>query len=117
MLGILAKLIRLASVLICLIVILSFIVFAINQTKSASGHQREVLGETSASVHEGKSTKAKEGSAHKALDEASEKLTSPFSGIVTSSSQWAKRSVSLILALLIYGFGLAYIARVMRVRS
>ena len=117
MLGILAKLIRLASIVICLIVIASFAVFAINQTKSASGHQREVLGETSAAVHEGKSTKTKESSAHKTLDEASAKLTSPFSGIVTNSSEWAKQIVNLVLALLIYGFGLSYIARVLRVRS
>jgi predicted PurR-regulated permease PerM len=115
-LNLLAKVIRVASLVICLIVIASFIVFALNQTKTASGHQREVLGETSAAVHEGKSTNGKESSAHKRLDEVSSKLTSPFSGIVTDSSEWAKRSVELILALLVYGFGLSYIARVLRVR-
>jgi hypothetical protein len=116
-LRILAKLIRWASILICLIVIASFLVFAVNQTKSASGHQREALGESPAAVHNGKSTTPKESSTHKALDEASSKLTAPFSGIVTNSSEWAKRSVELVLALLVYGFGLAYIARVLRVRS
>ncbi len=116
-LRILAKLIRVASVVICLIVVASFIVFAVNQTKSASGHQREVLGESSETVNEGKGSTEKKSSAHKALDEASSKLTSPFSGIVTSSSEWAKRSVELVLALLVYGFGLGYVARVLRVRS
>jgi len=116
-LALLAKVIRVASLVICLIVIASFVVFAVNQTKTASGHQREVLGETSSAVHEGKNTTPKESSAHKTLDEVSSKLTSPFSGIVTNSSEWAKRSVELVLALLVYGFGLGYIARVLRVRT
>jgi predicted PurR-regulated permease PerM len=116
-LGILAKVIRVASIVICLIVLVSFAVFAINQTKSASGHQREVLGESAASVNEGSSAKHKESSAHKTLDEVASKLTSPFSGIVTSSSEWAKETFNLVMALLIYGFGLSYIARVLRVRS
>lgn len=101
--------------IVCLIVVASFIVFAANQTKSASGHQREELGESSSAVHNGKTT-SKESSVHKDLDEASAELTSPFSGIVSSSSEWAKRGVSLVLALLIYGFGLGYLARVLRVR-
>jgi hypothetical protein len=114
-LAMLAKVLRLASVIICLIVALSFIVFAVNQTKSASGHQREVLGESSSAVHNGKAT-SKESSVHKALDEAFYELTSPFSGIVSSSSEWVDRTVRLILALLVYGFGLGYLARVLRVR-
>jgi predicted PurR-regulated permease PerM len=116
-LRLLAKLIRLVSVVVCLIVIASFIVFAANQTKTASGHQREVLGESSATVHKGESTTGKKSSVHKALDEASSKLTSPFSGIVSSSSEWTDRIVRLVLTLLVYGFGLGFIARVVRVRS
>ena len=115
MLNGLAKVIRLASVVICLIVILSFIVFAINQTKTASGHQREELGESSSAVHHGTSTN-KESSIHKGLDEASEELTSPFSGIASGSSEWGDRSIRLILALLVYGFGLGYLSRMIRVR-
>jgi predicted PurR-regulated permease PerM len=116
-LALLAKVIRLASIIICLIVIASFLVFAVNQTKTASGHQREVLGESSSSVHHGESTSGKESSVHKDLDEASSKLTSPFSGIVSSSSEWTNRTVRLLLALLVFGFGLGFIARVLRVRA
>ena len=112
----LTKVIRLASVIICLIVILSFLVFAVNQTKSASGHQREELGESSSAVHHGTTSTNKESSIHKGLDEASEELTSPFSGIASGSSEWANRGIRLILALLLYGFGLGYLARMLRVR-
>ncbi len=101
--------------MICLIVIGSFAVFAVDQTKTASNHQaEEVNGETPSAS---KGPAKKENGLHKALDEASNELTSPFAGIVSnSSSEWLIRGVKLILALLVYGFGLGYIARVLRVR-
>jgi hypothetical protein len=110
------KLLRLASLVICAIVIASFATFAVQQTKSASGHQQaELNGEATP----GSATKAPagEGSVHKTLDEAFDELTSPFAGLVSgSSSEWAIRGVKLLLALLVYGFGLSYLARVLRVR-
>jgi hypothetical protein len=109
------RLIRTASIVICLIVIVSFVVFAVTETKSASGHQQAVLSEQPTSGQQ--SPVKHEGSVHKALDEASSSLTSPFSGIVSSSSsEWASRGVRLALALLVYGFGLGYLARAIRVR-
>jgi predicted PurR-regulated permease PerM len=118
------RLLRLASVAICLIVIASFGLFAINETKSASGRQQaQLLSETPAattgthaSSGAGTSAPKHESAVHKAIDEASSKLTSPFSGVLSSSSEWARRSGNLLLALLIYGFGLGYLARMLRVR-
>lgn len=110
------KLLRVASLVICAIVVASFATFAVEQTKSASGHQQaELKGEVApgSAVR----TSNKEGSVHKTLDEAFNELTSPFAGIVSgSSSEWAIRGVKLLLALLVYGFGLSYLARVLRVR-
>jgi len=116
------RVLRLVSIAICLIVIASFGVFAINQTKGASAHQQEELNPTSASAAIASAAAAKngssehEGSPHKALTEASNALTSPFSGIVNSSSEWETRGVKVLLALLLYGFGIGYLARVVRVR-
>jgi hypothetical protein len=116
---------------ICLIVGASFFVFAINQTKSASAQQTEEVnggkpvGGTNPTPAATNTTTAttpanapkKENSVHKALDEASSSLTSPFAGIVSSSdSEWATRGVRLLLALVVYGFGLGYLARMLRVR-
>ena len=54
---------------------------------------------------------------HRWLDEASTELTSPFAGVVSGThSEWASRGGKLVLALIIYGFGLGYLARVVRVR-
>lgn len=110
------KLLRVASLVICAIVIASFATFAVEQTKSASGHQQaELKGEVAPGS--AVSTPTKEGSVHKTLDEAFNELTSPFASIVSgSSSEWAIRGVKLLLALLVYGFGLSYLARVLRVR-
>jgi hypothetical protein len=110
---------RLASFVICLIVIASFAIFAIDQTKGASAHQQRELtvGTSEATAEPPKSTATHESGLHEAIDEASNKLTSPFSGVTSgSSSEWAIHGVNLLLALAVYGFGLGYLARVIRVR-
>ena len=109
----LVRLLRLASIAICLIVVASFVVFAVDQTRSASGHQREALGERSAAA----ASPPRSGTpAHEALEEAASTLTAPFAGVDSSRSEWADRGVRVLLALLVYGFGLGYVARAIRVR-
>jgi hypothetical protein len=111
----LASLLRLVSWVICLIVLASFVIFAVEQTSSASTHQQEEISGHPSST--GTPAPKHESTAHKALDEASDFLTSPFAGIVSgSSSEWVIHLVKTALALLVYGFGLSYLARVIRVR-
>ena len=113
-----------ASVCICLIVIASFLVFAVNQTSSASAHQQEVLNNevpkqtTAVSGGNGARTSpSHESAVHEAIDEASKAFTAPFDGITAGwSSEWLIRSADLGLALLLYGFALGYLARMIRVR-
>jgi hypothetical protein len=116
--SLIVRILRLASIVICLIVVVSFGIFAGDQTKSASKQQTEaVTGTTSGSSGSPATPPAKESSLHKDIDEASDELTSPFAGVVSSSSsQWLIRGVKLLLALAIYGFGLSYLARVLAVR-
>ena len=113
-----ARLLTLASTLICLIVIASFATFVVQQTKNASGEQREALaGGTASAPANTTSATAHKGTVHKWLDEAFDWLTSPFAGIVSgSSSEWTIRGVKLLIALVVYGFGLGYVARILRVR-
>jgi hypothetical protein len=101
-----------------LIVIASFVIFAVNQTGNASkGQQREVSSgssQTGSSAPESKH----EDAAHRTLDEISDELTSPFGGLTSGlSSQWLIRSIKLLLSLLVYGFGLSFIARLVSVRT
>ena len=117
----LAGLMSLASRVICLIVVAWFVVFVVNQTSSASTHQQnEIAGgpTTTQTSSSGATSAAKhESTAHRILNETSDALTSPFAGVVSGShSEWVVHIVKTILALLVYGFGLAFLARFLRVR-
>jgi hypothetical protein len=111
------RLLRLASIVICLIVIASFAIFAVGQTKNASEHQQQVIAESGSSAGSTQRSTSHESGLHKAIDEASNTFTSPFAGLFTgTSSQWAIRGGKLVLALLLYGFVAGFIARAIRVR-
>jgi hypothetical protein len=116
--SLIVRLLRLASLVICAIVIASFAIFAINQTKNASARQTAAITEPGRTVGGSSGNSAHESSVHKDIDEAAEQLTSPFAGVVSgSSSEWLIRGVKLLLALAVYGFGLSFLARVLRVRA
>jgi predicted PurR-regulated permease PerM len=121
-LSLIASLLRLVSVVICLIVAASFLIFVVEQTSSASTEQQEALGghraPANAPTGSGKPAPKHQSTLHKKIDEASNEFTSPFSSITSgSSSQWAIRGVNLLLTLLIYGFVLSFLARAIRVRA
>jgi hypothetical protein len=114
MFSLLAMLLRLVSRAACLVVLASFAIFVVHQTSKASTHQQEEVhgapaAETKSAGHE--------SGLHKTIDKVAKKLTSPFSGITSgSSSQWVIRGVGTLMALLVYGIGLGFVARVLRVR-
>jgi hypothetical protein len=115
---------RLGSRIACAIVLVSFGLFAIDQAGSASAQQQNEVNESApaskASATKPKSTtttKKGEGGVREAIDEASSTITSPFAGAVAGvHNEWATRGIRMLLALLVYGFGLGYLARVLRVR-
>jgi hypothetical protein len=118
------RLLQLVSIAVCVIVIASFGVFVLDQTKGASSRQQEALaaGTPGAAGGGAEGTGSQAGGAHsksavhEALDEASNALTSPFAGLVSGDSEWAARLIRLALALALYGFGIGYLVRVLRVR-
>lgn len=112
--GFIARLLRLASIVICGIAILWFVSFALDQSKAASNHQQAEVGAVEEEPSTGSSAK-KEGAVHKALDKVFSKLSSPFSSVTAgSSSAWTIHIVDALLVLIVYGFGLAFIARLLR---
>jgi hypothetical protein len=119
----LARVLKLASLAICLIVIASFALFVINRTSDASAHQQQVLTGESVGANGEPSGIApdnggRKGSARRTIDEVSEAVTSPFAALTEgSNSEWVIHGVDLGVALLVYGFGLGYIARTIRVRA
>jgi hypothetical protein len=118
-----STLLRLGSRIACAIVLVSFALFAIDQAGSASAQQQNEVNESAPAGTAGAkpkstaTTKKGEGGVREAIDEASSTITSPFAGAVAEvHNEWATRGVRLLLALLVYGFGLGYLARVLRVR-
>jgi predicted PurR-regulated permease PerM len=111
-----ARVLRIASVLICLIAVAWFFTFAVNQTSDASNHQTTEINSTPESLALKTSTPEtkNEGTVHKTLDEVFSKLSSPFSGLTSGSSEWTIHLVDTLLVLFIYGFGLAFVARLLR---
>jgi hypothetical protein len=113
----LAGVVLLASRIVCLIVVASFIVFAVNETRSASTHQQNELSGTVGTSESASGSARHEGTVHRTLDEAWSAITSPFAGVVSgSSSEWVIHLVRTILALLVYGLGVAFLVRFIRLR-
>lgn len=99
------------------LVALSFLLFAIDQTRESSqGQVRAVEGNhvkvTQAAIDHPNPTPAAErarearhSQAREAIDDVNDLLVSPFSNLVDTNSQWAQRAVPGILGLLLYGLG------------
>jgi hypothetical protein len=120
----LARLLRLAAIFICVVTTASFALYAINQTSSASKNQQESLatnGVVPAAGTPGAAVQTLEPhtkGVRGVIDEVSKTLTSPFEGATAnSSSEWVKRGANMGIALLVYGFGLGFVARFVRVRA
>jgi hypothetical protein len=114
-------LIGLGSIVTCTIVIASFALFAVNQTSQASNKQTRTLNGEVSTEAGGPGTQAPskphKSGVRKAVDDASEWLTSPFENLTSGSqSEWAIHGIDLGLALVVYGFGVGFLARTLRVR-
>jgi hypothetical protein len=109
--GSLARLLSALSLVLCAIVIASFAVFVVSETKSASGHQQQAV----AGGREQPAGGEQPGGLHHAIDEVESAVTAPFAGLVSTSGEWGAHAARLALTLAVYGFGLGFIARALRV--
>jgi hypothetical protein len=107
-------LIRVASLVACLIVVMSFLIFATHQADGATGNQVASLGNNSLQIA---NAKDKPSSLRKTITDASNTLTSPFNGILNSQNPWPAHIIQLLIALALYGFGIGFAVRWVRMRS
>jgi hypothetical protein len=119
-----AGLLRLVSVVARLIVGASFVMFAIDESQTASdASTRAIAGQAAAAAPD--PTAREETLREKAhskprelVDDADDILIKPFAWAAEgSSSRWARKGVPTLLALLVYGFGLGFLARSIRMRA
>lgn len=91
----------------------SFAMFAIDQMAGASKHQQNEIV-SSATVQPIPTESTHHAQPRQFIDDVAHTLTSPFSSVVSSDSQWVLRGVPAIIAVIVYGVGLGYAARFTR---
>lgn len=104
---------RFASFVCCGFVLVSFVLFARDQMAGASANQQNAI------VSNKPTTPAVAPSSHhgqprRFIDGVAHDLTSPFSSIVQSHDQWVTHLIPTFFGLLVYGFGLGFLARYSR---
>jgi len=109
----LTGLIRLASWVVCLIVVAAFILFATHSADGATDGQIAQLGNAAPLTT---TTAAKPSSVRQTITNASNTLTSPFTNVFNTSNTWGMHASQLVIALLLYGFGVSYAVRWLRLR-
>lgn len=107
-----------------LLVGLGWLLFALDETRSASAESAAVIAGDDAATRADPSPeqeRARErihSGVREAIDDANDVLLAPFAGVTSGSDdRWARRTVPALLALLVYGFGLGFLARFARGRG
>ena len=120
----LERLLHYAAIVCSLCVVLSWGLFAIDETREASNlSATEVAGKEAATTvdptpEQEDAREAAHGPVREAIDDVNDVLTLPFAALVEDSdSQWLRRTVPALLALVVFGFGLGYLARFARGRG
>ena len=117
-------LLRTVSVVAGAIVLFSFALFAIDETRDFStgepGRRRRARRDAlrRADAREERARERAHSSVRETIDDADDILVAPFAGIVSGSdSSWVRRGVPTLLALIVWGFGLSFLARYARGRA
>lgn len=112
---------RIAGVLASAVVVLSFVLFAIDEAGHASRRATDAIAGLQAarspdpSPREERAREAAHGAVREAVDDVDDVLVAPFAPIVSGyDSAWVRRGVPALLAVLVYGVGLAFVARRLR---
>jgi hypothetical protein len=120
----LERLLRTASIVASAIVLVSFALFAYDESRNASDAgvaAIEGLDATRAPNPTAGQERARERAhtrVREAIDDADDVLVAPFAPLTkNTSSSWVARGVPTLLALLVYGFGLGFLARYARGRA
>jgi hypothetical protein len=112
------NLLRFVAIAACLVAIASMGLYAINQTDSASARQQETLATGTIEPAQVQTSETHTKGVRGVIDETAKALSSPFNSVTaSSSSEWFKRGVGLGFVLVVYGFGLGFLARFIRVRA
>jgi hypothetical protein len=115
--------IRLLAIATSLIVLAGFAFFAVDQMDEGSKTQRRALDTAlghpvstdavAPTPREEQAREAQHGQVREAVDDANDVLLAPFASLIDSSSSWVEHGVLALLALLLYGVGLGFLANLL----
>lgn len=97
------------------LIVLSFALFAVEEVRDASDRQQDAV------VAPGPDAERRRAADHtwarELVDDANDVILRPFAGVTGADNAWARRGIPALLGLLVYGLGLAYLARRLDVRQ
>jgi hypothetical protein len=119
--GVLAGPLRAVSIVATLVVALSFVLFALDETRAASERTAaETAGlqatrDVDPDPSEERAREAAHSDVREFIDDVDDVLLTPFSWAQPDTTNtWARRGVPALLAVVVYGFGLSFLARYAR---
>jgi hypothetical protein len=108
---VISRLLRFVSVVCCVLIVMSFAMFARDQMAGASEHQQTELVAGAHGTVAPTAITHRHSQPRRFIDGAATTLASPFAAVVKSSNPWVDHGLPTVLALLAYGIGLGYLAR------
>ena len=112
---------RFLAIALSLVIAIGFALFALNdidRASKASEHRIAGYEATSPSAAGERERERRHGQPHEIIDDVNDTLLAPFAGVTENeTSRWVQRGVPALLGLLVYGFGLGYLARFMTARG
>ena len=112
----LERALRTLAIALSLVVAASFALFALDDIDRASSASRDrIIGESQSADPTPRGERERErrnGDVRELVDDVNDVLLRPFASITEDDeSRWVRRGVPALLALLVYGFGLGFVAR------
>jgi hypothetical protein len=117
------SLIRLLAIATSGIVLLGFVLFAVDEIRHGSKTQQQALdrelGDSTVTdpvaptPQEERVREAEHGTIREAVDDANDVLLRPFADLLDSNNAWVEHGVPTLLALLVYGLGLGLLANML----
>jgi hypothetical protein len=109
---------RILSIVLSLLVVAGFTLFAVDDFTRASNESRDRIAGNARPDPTPRDERAREqrnSTGRELIDDANDVLLRPFAGIVANDhSRWARRGVPALLGLFVYGFMLGFLARFAR---
>jgi hypothetical protein len=107
---------RWASTVLTIVVLLGFVLFAFDQADAASKRQQLAVASANPTNSQERVRERQNGRVKEAIYDIDDVLLKPFSGITDSTDPWIRRGVPTGIAVLVYGFGLGFLASFARGR-